>query len=193
MSWDITNEIRLSSALFNLTWNNSRNGISTTPLGNLWLCFTIPTVKNFQFTVLTICSCVRSSSAILLQLEELYSYDKVHKQNSVSLSLELPAASDKVFVCLFACFDCIKSNLLPATVTAQTFNPVTQVQARQADFLVVLRFLEKCTHFYCFVILSAGNTRHEMVFPVSFFSQIKEGNKSHFTTNLPALWKEGKV
>ncbi|KAK4831204.1 hypothetical protein QYF61_016041 [Mycteria americana] len=47
MSRDIFNYIRLLRAPSNLALNVSRDGASTTSLGNLFHCFTTPTVKNF--------------------------------------------------------------------------------------------------------------------------------------------------
>lgn len=41
MSRETFNYIRLLGVLFNLTWNTSRDGgSSTTPMCNLWQCFT---------------------------------------------------------------------------------------------------------------------------------------------------------
>jgi len=47
MSRDISNSARLLIALSNVTLNVSRDGASTTPLGNLCQGFTTLTVKNF--------------------------------------------------------------------------------------------------------------------------------------------------
>ena len=47
MSRDIFNQTRLLRAPSNLAWNVSRDGASTTSLGNLCQCLTTLTVKNF--------------------------------------------------------------------------------------------------------------------------------------------------
>lgn len=64
---------------------------------------------NFQFTVLAICSCLRIGSAILLQLKEHYSYNKVHKQSWGNALTQTAAASDMAFR-----FYCAGPNFLQA-------------------------------------------------------------------------------
>lgn len=64
------------------------------------------------------------------------------------------------------------------TTTAQIFNPVIQVGARQVGFPVVLRFLENAFIFTALWFCQQTNTGHETVFPVSFFSQRKGEKKA---------------
>jgi len=82
MSRDIFKETRLLTAPSNLTWNVSRDGASTTSLGNLYQCLTIPNSKEFllyiqskstlfQFEAITPCPittgpCKRSLSSLLV-------------------------------------------------------------------------------------------------------------------------------
>lgn len=133
-----------------------------------------PRFSDFQFTVLTLCSCLRISSAIVLQLEELYSYDKVHKQSSGN-SFTCQLLQTGLFGFIASSPTCFQPT---DTTTAQTFNPVTQVRACQAGFLVLLRFLENVFIFTALWFCQQANACHETVFPVSFFSQRKGGKKA---------------
>ncbi|KAK4808555.1 hypothetical protein QYF61_009858 [Mycteria americana] len=94
--------IRLLRALSNLTWNVSRDGASTTSLGNLFQCLTTLIVKNFflksslnlPFLSLKPLLLVLSQQALLKLLEGFY---KVSRQPSL-LQAEQPQLSQPVLV-----------------------------------------------------------------------------------------------
>lgn len=63
------------------------------------------------------------------------------------------------------------------TTRAQTFNPITQVRACQAGFLVLLRFQENAFISTALWFYPQANTCHETVFPISFLHPEERGKK----------------
>ena len=122
MSRDIFKETRLLTAPSNLTWNVSRDGASTTSLGNLYQCLTIPNSKEFllyiqskstlfQFEAITPCPittgpCKRSLSSLLvapfkywkasLRSPRSLFFSRLNSPNSLSFSSQQRCSSPPI-------------------------------------------------------------------------------------------------
>lgn len=131
--------------------------------------------SDVHFAILTIYSFLRISSAMFLQLEQLYSHDKVHKQSSGNTLAETASCFKQGFLFLLH-----KVQLASSPQTLPSYRHLILLHNCghvQWVFQWYWGFFTKGFHFHFFVILSAGNHMPWNSFFCIFFSPKGRKNK----------------